>query len=277
MSRRLIIPFFIPFRGCPTICVFCDQKALTGASGVPAPEEIRQRIETYLGTWRGGGRIEVAFYGGTFTAMSEAEQDACLSPVQEFLDDGRIESIRVSTRPDSVDETVVDFLKVRGVATVELGAQSMDDRVLGLCNRGHSAEDTEHAMLMLKRAGLSAGVQLMPGLPGDDEATALRSARSVISLGPDFVRIYPTVVMKGTALERMYEAGDYRPWTMEEMVAVCAQMTELFGKAGIRIIRMGLQKTEDLANGLVAGPYHPAFRDLVKKHLQPHSCREDLK
>ncbi len=271
MSRHLIIPFFIPFRGCPSICVFCDQKAVTGAVGIPAPEEIRERVETCLGTWSGGGTREVAFYGGTFTAMDLAEQEACLGPVGPFLRDGRINGIRVSTRPDCLDRRKVEFLKDRGVATVELGAQSMDDEVLRLCNRGHSAEDTVRAMLTLKRAGLGAGVQLMPGLPGDNAVRALRTARSVIDLGPDFVRIYPTVVMKGTPLERMYILGEYRPWTMDEMTELCAEMAELFDKAGIRIIRMGLQSTEELRESIVAGPYHPAFRDLVNRRVRARS------
>jgi len=267
MSRHLIIPFFIPFRGCPVVCVYCDQRAMTAAGAMPGPMEIRKRIETYLGTWKGGGRKEAAFYGGTFTAMSRGDQEACLGPVQEYLRKGLLHGIRVSTRPDCVDESTACFLKARGVATVELGAQSMDDAVLALSRRGHSAADTVRATGILKEVGMKVGLQLMPGLPGDDEEKALRSAREAATLGPDFVRIYPTVVMRGTALEKMYEAGEFMPWEMEEMVEVCAKMTRLFDGAGIGIIRMGLQITEGLSKSIVAGPYHPAFRDLVKKRL----------
>ncbi len=268
MSRRLIIPFFIPFRGCPAICVYCDQKAMTGERGLPSSGGIREKIEAYLDSWKGGGAGEVAFYGGTFTAMDLSDQAACLAPVEGFIEDGRIDGIRVSTRPDCLSPPIAAFLRERGVRTVELGAQSMDNGVLELSGRGHGAKDTANAVRILREAGLSVGIQLMPGLPGDDRATSLRTARSVIDLGPDFVRIYPTVVMKDTALEKMYREGSYSPWEMDEMLEVCTEMAEAFLGAGIRIIRMGLQRTDDLVQGIVAGPYHPAFGDLVKGRLR---------
>ncbi len=265
MSRMLVIPFFIPFGGCETICVFCDQGSITGASGLPEPSEITARVELYLGTWKGGGRKEAAFYGGTFTAMKRSLQERCLTPVAPFLGDGRLGGIRVSTRPDCVSPSIVEFLAGHGVDTVELGVQSMNDTVLALSNRGHTVGDTVEAVAVLKRAGLSVGLQFMPGLPGDDVFTIMATTRDIIGLQPDFVRVYPTVVMKNTVLERLYKEGSYRPWAMEEMVRVCRKISLLFRESGIRIVRMGLQHTTGLEENLVAGPYHPAFRDLVER------------
>ncbi|MFQ5353518.1 MAG: elongator complex protein 3 [Thermodesulfobacteriota bacterium] len=267
MSRMLVIPFFIPFGGCESICIFCDQSAMTAASGLPEPSEIAAQVELYLGTWKGRGRKEVAFYGGTFTAMNRAEQARCLAPVEPFLTEGRIDGIRVSTRPDCISSAILEFLAEHGVDTVELGVQSMNDTVLALSRRGHRAGDTMRAVRELKRAGFTVGLQLMPGLPGDDASTVMATARDIIGLRPRFVRIYPTVVMKNTALEKMTREGRYRPWSMEEMVQVCRDISLLFKEAGIRIARMGLQHTAGLEESIVAGPYHPAFRDLVERAL----------
>ncbi len=268
MSRMLIIPFFIPFKGCKTICVFCDQRGITGFDRAPAPVDITEQIELYLGSWKGSGRREAAFYGGTFTALPLAEQEAILAPAEAFLRAGRIDGIRVSTRPDCISTAITAFLSLHGVDTVELGVQSMDNDVLAKSNRGHTAEDTVKAVAMLREARLKVGLQIMPGLPGGDAGSALATARAVIDLAPDFVRVYPTVVMKNTTLFKMTLADAYRPWSMEEMVDVCAGISSLFRDAGIRIIRMGLQHTASLARGVVAGPYHPSFRDLVQRRLR---------
>jgi len=268
VSRMLIIPFFIPFKGCRTICVYCDQTGITGEKGLPEPREVREKIELYLGTWKGSGLVEAAFYGGTFTALREKEQEAVLAPAGVFLRERRIDAIRVSTRPDCISASIVEFLSDHGVSTVELGAQSMDDTVLALCKRGHSASDTVKAVSVLKRAGMKVGLQIMPGLPGDDAAIAIKTAREVIDLKPDFVRVYPTVVLKNTLLEKMTREGSYRPWSMEDMVNICADISELFREAGIRIIRMGLQHTTGLEQSIVAGPYHPSFRDMVERGLK---------
>ncbi len=268
MSRMLIIPFFIPFKGCRSICVYCDQKGITGAPDMPAPREITEKIELYLGSWKGSGRIEAAFYGGTFTALRPARQEAMLGPAEVFLRAGRIDGIRVSTRPDCISASITEFLLLHGVDTVELGVQSMDDKVLEMSNRGHTAADTLKAVRVLREAGLKVGLQFMPGLPGDDASTVMATAQEVIGLAPDFVRIYPTVVLKDTPLESMTLTGAYRPWSMEEMVSLCADISRLFSKAGIRIIRMGLQHTAALEQSVVAGPYHPSFRDLVERELR---------
>jgi len=267
MSRMLIIPFFIPFKGCKSICVFCDQTSITGVQKAPTPAEITERIELYLASWKGTGRREAAFYGGTFTALRFAEQEVVLTPAEAFLRAGRIDGIRVSTRPDCISQATTNFLSGHGVDTVELGVQSMDNAVLAKSSRGHNAEDSVKAVSVLREASMKIGLQIMPGLPGDDKATALATARAVIALKPDFVRVYPTVVLKNTALSKMTLSGAYRPWPMKEMVDLCADISVLFEDAGIRIIRMGLQHTASLQQSIEAGPYHPSFRDLVRARM----------
>lgn len=263
-KKRLIIPIFIPFGGCPHQCVFCDQKGITGSSDLPAIDEVKSTIETYLSTWKGTGLKEAAFYGGSFTGLPLESQKAYLEAAGEFLGSGRLDSLRLSTRPDYIDKDIVEFIKSRGVGTVELGVQSMDDEVLRKSGRGHTARHTQEAVSLLKETGLSVGLQFMPGLPGDTRQSVLNTVREVIGLKPDFVRIYPSLVLKDTPLHKMYIAGDYRPWDMDEMISVCAEAKRLLDDAGVSIIRMGLQTTDDLISSLIAGPWHPSFRQLVE-------------
>ncbi|GMR04145.1 MAG: hypothetical protein BMS9Abin23_0034 [Thermodesulfobacteriota bacterium] len=274
MKTRLIIPIFIPFGGCANICVFCDQKGITGLNAPPSTTEVRETVKTYLSTWKGRGRREVAFYGGTFTALPLDIQRAYLECVEQYLSNGLIHGLRVSTRPDAVSDDIVSFLKRHSVDTVELGVQSMDDRVLALSGRGHSAGDTVRAVKILKEHGMKVGVQVMPGLPGDDIGSVMDTAWRVARLSPDFIRVYPAVVIKGTVLERMYLDGRYTPWTLDEMVSACKKVSAVFRLSGIRIIRMGLHATGELREKIVAGPYHPSFRNLVDtapdiSHRQP--------
>ncbi len=263
-KKRLIIPVFIPFGGCPNQCVFCDQKGITGEESMPGLAEVADTVEAYLSTWRGGGEKEIAFYGGSFTALPEKTQTGYLETAFGFVASGRVGSLRVSTRPDCVDAETVERLRRYGVATVELGAQSMSDEVLRASGRGHTAEATVDAVRLLKEGGFKVGLQFMPGLPGDDRQTVLMTTREIISLKPDFVRVYPTLVLKGTPLYAMYMSGRYEPWTLDEMVKVCSMVYTLLMEAGVPVVRMGLQPTEDLERNLVAGPYHPSFRQLVE-------------
>ncbi|MFQ5441747.1 MAG: elongator complex protein 3 [Thermodesulfobacteriota bacterium] len=263
MKKRLIIPIFIPFGGCPSICVFCDQKGITGNTPPPSTIEVRATIESYLATWKGGGRKEVAFYGGTFTALPLETQEAYLESVREYLTGGLIDGVRVSTRPDCVSDDTASFLKESGVETVELGVQSMNERVLELSGRGHTREDSMRAVDILNKHGMVTGLQIMPGLPGDDYGSIIYTAKEVTGLSPQFVRVYPVLVLKNTPLEAMYQRGEYRPWALDDMVAVCKDISALFKKAGIRIIRMGLHPGDGLRKSVVAGPYHPSFRNLV--------------
>lgn len=267
---KVVVPFFIPHLGCPHRCVFCDQEKVAGSTGgLPSPDELLTRIAQYAEKARGRD-LEVAFYGGTFTALPRADQERLLFPLQPLLATGTLESLRVSTRPDSVDDDTASFLKERGVATVELGVQSMDAEVLRLSGRGHDAADVEAAVAALKKAGIAVGIQLMPGLPGDSPARSLDSLSRVLALSPSFLRIYPTLVISGTELSRMYLAGSYKPLSLPEAVSICKDMLAAANREGVQVIRMGLQPTAELeAPGVVlAGPYHPAFRQLVESELR---------
>jgi histone acetyltransferase (RNA polymerase elongator complex component) len=266
-KKRLIIPIFIPFGGCPNRCVFCDQEGITGEEKMPTLKETVDTIDSYLSTWKGKGEKEIAFYGGSFTALPEEVQLKYLKAAFSYVSGALVDSVRVSTRPDSVTPANIEYLKSYGVGTVELGAQSMSDEVLRASGRGHTARSTADAVRLLKDSGLRVGLQFMPGLPGDDKGTILRTTEEIIALQPDFVRVYPTLVLKNTPLHRMYLSESYRPWTLEDMVEVCSMVYTLLMDAGVPVIRMGLQPTADLERSLVAGPYHPSFRQLVEGRL----------
>jgi histone acetyltransferase (RNA polymerase elongator complex component) len=226
------------------------------------------RIADYRGT-AGTRDLEVAFYGGTFTSLPVALQESLLAPLQPLIERGDLAAVRISTRPDAVDRETVEFLKNRGVRTVELGVQSLDDAVLARAGRGHTARDAGNACHILSGSGMRVGLQLMPGLPGDSPAGALATLRRAIGFEPDFLRIYPTLVIAGTELERLYRAGDYLPMTLSGAVSLCKVMLHEASKASIPVVRIGLQATGELRSGegVVAGPYHPAFRQMVEAEL----------
>jgi histone acetyltransferase (RNA polymerase elongator complex component) len=272
-KRRLIIPIFIPHEGCPHQCVFCNQTDITGQTSLPTLTEVSETISRYLSTWRGEGPREVAFYGGSFTGLNDTLQRDYLETANAFIQRGEINALRVSTRPDYISHKKVKLLKEYGVGTVELGVQSMDDGVLRLSGRGHTAGDTVRAVDLLRAVNLTIGLQMMPGLPGDTRETIFATAREIVSLRPDFVRVYPTLVIKNTPLEKLYRRGDYRPWPMESMIEVCGKVMNLFDETRIPVIRVGLQPTVDLEESIVAGPYHPSFRQLLEdgSHLSRQS------
>lgn len=275
-KKQLIVPIFIPQYGCPHQCVFCNQQRITGSAKLPEANEVANTIDAYLRTWKGSGRKEVAFYGGSFTGLDMNTQERFLKAAFRFVEEGLICSIRVSTRPDYITVEGLALLKRYGVETVELGVQSMSDEVLRLSGRGHTAEDTSRAVTLLKKYGFRVGLQLMPGLPGDSAETILYTAVRAVELKPDFVRIYPTVVVKDTLLEKMYLNALYRPWPLNEMVKICRGMVSLFNAENIPIIRLGLQSTETLEQNMVAGPYHPSFGELVngRQALKEAVCYE---
>ena len=277
MARNRIIPLFIPHAGCPCACVFCDQKKITGMDTPVTPEQVQREIEAAL-PWAGEGGCQLAFYGGSFTAMQPQTQEMLLGAAAPYLRDGRIESIRLSTRPDAIDSETVARLKAYGVTTVELGCQSMDDRVLRLSGRGHTREDTIRASRMLHQGGLSQVLQMMTGLPGDDGKASVATAEQLIALKPQGVRIYPTVVLKNTQLHRMMLRGDYQPQSMEAAVELCAAIYEKFLTAGIPVIRVGLNPTEELSGGeAVAGAYDPALGERVLSRMYRNRAEELLR
>jgi histone acetyltransferase (RNA polymerase elongator complex component) len=213
--------------------------------------------------------VEVAFYGGSFTSIPQEDQLRLLHPLQELVAAGEVSSIRISTRPDALDDTAAAFLHASGVTTVELGVQSMDDAVLEQSERGHSAADVEKAVACLKSEGITVGLQLMPGLPGDSGERSVSSLMRVLELRPDFLRFYPTVVVAGTPLSRRYAEGRYCPLTLEGAVSLCKRLLHRALLARVPVVRIGLQPTTDLSRGgaILAGPYHPAFRQLVEAEL----------
>jgi len=269
-QKPFIIPVFVPHMGCPHRCAFCNQTSITGINPHTNQSAITERLRDLLKLYpkRTPSR-EVAFYGGSFTGMEKAVQVQLLSAVHPFIQEGLIDSVRISTRPDYVDPQVLDLLKEHGVVTVELGVQSMVDEVLCQSRRGHTADDVLMAAKLLHGHGFKMGIQIMVGLPGDDARSNAETIDRVIQLNPHFVRIYPTLVLKGTLLERWYRSGRYVPLSLEEAVGLCKRAFLKFSKAGIPVIRLGLQSSPELETEdcIVAGPYHPAFGHLVESSL----------
>ena len=267
-ARASILPVFVPHLGCPHACVFCNQRRISGAQKPATAEDVKNSIAQAAAFLPKGGKRQLAFYGGSFTAISVREQEAQLGAAKAALDQGDIDTIRLSTRPDAIDGAVLDRLRRYGVDTVELGAQSMDDTVLRLAGRGHSAADVASASKLIKTAGFQLVLQMMTGLPGSSDESDTETARRLIALVPDGVRIYPTVIVRDTALYDMWRAGTYREHTVEDAVRVCAKIVPLFETAGIPIIRLGLNPTEELSGGAAAGgAYHPALGELVKSRI----------
>ena len=276
-ARASIIPVFVPHWGCPHACVFCNQRSITGQRKNATAEDVQQAIMTAAAFLPKGEKRQLAFYGGSFTAIPAKEQEALLEATQPYLARGEISSIRLSTRPDAIDEETLARLRRFGVETVELGAQSMDEEVLRLAGRGHTAADVERASRLIREAGFSLVLQMMTGLPGDTPEKDLETARRLIACKPDGVRIYPTVIVRGTALYELWRAGKYREHTVEDAVEVCARLLPLFERAGIEVLRVGLNPTEELSGGeAAAGAYHPALGELVRSRIYRSRAEELL-
>ena len=267
-ARESIIPVFVPHLGCPNDCVFCNQRRISGSTVPAAARDVDKAIEDAAALPRTEAKRQLAFYGGSFTAIPIHEQTALLAAAKTHLDRGDIDSIRLSTRPDAIDGAVLNRLAEYGVETVELGAQSMCEEVLRLAGRGHTAQDVENASRMIKAAGFRLILQMMTGLPGDSIECSVDTARRIIALEPDGVRIYPTVIVRDTALYDLWQAGRYKEHTVEDAVEYCARLVPLFEAAGIPVIRLGLNPTEELSSGAAAGgAYHPALGELVKSRI----------
>lgn len=264
-----IIAIFLPHQGCPQRCIFCHQPHITGVDlrTEVTCEDVRCTIESALAEPRSqqkGVRFEVAFYGGTFTGLAFDVQEQFLHAVQSYIKRGDITGIRISTHPRMFNDRIFALLNAYSVRLVELGVQSFDDEVLRFAQRGHTAEEAELIIRRLHTAGIEVGIHLMVGLPGDSWAKSLFSARKTIELQPACVRIHPTLVMQGTQLERLYRLGQYQPLSLETAVTLCKEMLRLFQTAEIPVIRIGLQPTTNLERHQIAGPYHPAMRQLVE-------------
>ena len=264
----LILPIFLPYAGCRERCLFCNQRTM--AAEVPSSLAVRERIASSIEKidLRQKRRDkQVAFYGGSFTAMEGGDQIRYLQEVQPFMSSGQIDSIRVSTRPDALDQKSLALLTSFGVKTVEIGAQSMNDHVLSLSGRGHTAEDTVSAVRRLMDYGFEVGVQLMIGLPGDNFELFLHALNRIIELRPHFIRIHPTLVLKGAPLESLWRAQRYSPLSLEEATRWLKVGLIKMERASIPVARLGLQPTEELRDHVLTGPFHPAFRHLVESAI----------
>lgn len=262
-----MIPFFIPHVGCPHVCTFCNQSRITETVGIGhlTPEYIASTIKDYVGDSKNDKFWEVCFYGGSFSAIDQKLQKQLLKPAYEALQSGLIDSIRCSTRPDAVSDGQLELLCSLGMKTIELGVQSMDDTVLSLAKRGHTSDDVKLAVKQLRKFGFTVGLQLLPGLLGDSWETIIQTAVEITALQPDFVRIYPVLVIDHTELAEQYKSGIYEPLSLELALQYCVFLKTWFESHHITVIRTGLQSTEELDTGtsLLAGPYEPAMGELV--------------
>lgn len=232
-------------------------------------EDIRKTVDTHMATMKDAARAEIAFYGGSFSGLPKEEQIRFLELANEYVKQGRVEKIRISTRPDYITREILDYLSAYNVKTIELGVQSMDEEVLKKSCRGHGTEAVLLSSGLIREYGLTLGIQTMIGLPGDNREKDLVTARQVAELSPDFVRIYPTLVIRDTYLEKLYRAQQYHPMTLEEAVGVCSELLSFYESRNIRVIRIGLQATDTIRESgeVIAGPFHPAFRELVESKI----------
>jgi histone acetyltransferase (RNA polymerase elongator complex component) len=266
MSKYYTIPIFIPEQACPFQCVFCNQRKISGHISIPTHSEVIKIVNDHLASFKQKDRIvDVAFFGGNFTGIPLQEQEAYLKLVQPYLNSGAIQGIRLSTRPDYINAEILDLLEQYRITTIELGAQSMDDEVLQKSHRGHSAQQVVDASRLIIDRGFKLGLQMMVGLPGDSFESSLMTAQKIVNLGAHCTRIYPTLVIKDTALHQWYTKGKFVPLTLKTAVEWVSQLLPVFEQGGVKIIRTGLHPSEGLVKGkdLIAGPYHPQFRELV--------------
>ena len=262
------IAVFVPHNGCPNQCSFCNQRTISGASEQPSPDDVALACEKAMQGGCEGADVQLAFFGGSFTAIDRAYMLSLLEAAQPYIKSGFLnKGIRVSTRPDFINEEVLLLLENYGVRAIELGAQSMSDTVLSLNKRGHTAKDVENASKLIKSYGFELGLQMMTGLYGSDDADSIDTAKKFISLSPDTVRIYPTVVLPGTMLAELYLSGEYKVPSLDESVELCSHLLEMFDNADINVIRLGLHAQQDVCEEYLAGGYHPALRELCEGEI----------
>lgn len=262
------IAVFVPHIGCPMRCSFCNQHTITGGAKPPTPQDVEDICK--IAAARLGERAQnaqIAFFGGSFTAIPRDYMLSLLAPAHAAVKQYGFTGIRCSTRPDAIDEETLEILAAHSVNAIELGAQSMDDTVLSMNRRGHTAAETAQAAALINAHGFELGLQMMTGLYGDTDEIALQTADKIIALRPKTARIYPTVVLPQTFLAQLYTEGKYQPQTLEEAVNLCAALLSRFESAGVRVIRMGLHAEQDVEQNRLAGPYHPAFRELVESRV----------
>lgn len=284
MKKEYIIPIFVPNLGCPNDCTFCNQEKISGKSTNISSDDVKKTIDYYLENFRDNNKyVEVAFFGGSFTGIDREVQIELLEAANAYIKEKKVKSIRISTRPDYISKDILKMLRKYHVKTIELGVQSTNNYILNKSKRGHTFEDVKKASKLIRRYGFRLGHQMMVGLPESTEIDEINTAKDLIKLKPKIVRIYPVLVIKGTELEKDYEANEYKPLTVEQAVERCKEITYLFRKNKINVIRIGLQNTEEISSPeqdgseVVAGPFHPAFRQLVEGSMWYDSIAEKIK
>lgn len=284
MTKQYVIPIFVPHLGCPNDCVFCNQTKISGQKTNVTKDDVKKTIEYYLKNIKEpDGNIEVAFFGGSFTGIDEDIQDELLGAAYEFIKAGKVDSIRISTRPDYISKDILKRLKKYKVKTIELGVQSANDYILKKSLRGHTFADVKKATRLIRWSGFKLGHQMMVGLPESTKIDEINTAKALIKLKPKMVRIYPVLVVKGTQLEKDYEDGKYKPLTVTQAVETCKELVRMFDRKNIDVIRVGLQNTDEITNPelenseVVAGPFHPAFRQLVESSMWYDAVVEKIK
>ena len=284
MKDKYIIPIFVPHLGCPNDCIFCNQKSISGQKKNLTKEEAKKQIDSFLENLKDKKEEkEIAFFGGSFTGIEEEKQNELLELANEYIKKGEVKSIRISTRPDYIDKKILKRLKKYHVKTIELGVQSASDYILDRTERGHSFEDVKKASKLIRRYGFVLGHQMMVGLPESTRKDEISTAKELIKLKPKIVRIYPVLVVKGTKLEKEYKDGKYEPLSVVQAVEICKELVRMFADKKIEIIRVGLQNTDEISDPknekseVVAGPYHPAFRQLVESSLWCDSIVDKIK
>ncbi len=273
--KKYNVSIFVPHEGCPNNCSFCNQKSISGKSVLPTEKDVEEACEIAKKT-APSDEGEIAFFGGSFTAIEREYMLRLLKSAYPYVKGGFFKGIRISTRPDCIDDEVCAILKDYGVTSVELGCQSMDDEVLKKNLRGHTAVDVKKAVKILRDFGFEVGLQMMTGLYCSDYEKDLFTAKEIISLKPDTVRIYPTIVLEDTLLEKKYKSGEYKIMSLDETVSLCAQLLLMFEEAGIRVIRTGLHSGGNVEEGYVAGAYHPAFKELCESRIYLKKIEEQL-
>ncbi|MCI8471139.1 MAG: radical SAM protein [Clostridia bacterium] len=273
MKKQYIIPIFVPHLGCPNDCIFCNQKSISGQKENMTKEKAKKIIDDYLKEMKEEAQIEIAFYGGSFTAIEPKLQEELLETAYQYIEQGKVESIRIFTRPDCIDKETLKRLKKYKVKTIELGVQSANDYILKRTNRGHTFADVKKASKMIRWNGFKLGHQIMVGLPESTRIDEINTAKALIKLKPKMIRIYPVLVVKNTKLETEYQEGKYEPIPLVQAVEICKELVRRFADKKIDVIRVGLQDTDEITSPerkesqVVAGPYHPAFRQLVESAL----------
>ena len=283
IKKQYIIPIFVPHLGCPNDCIFCNQKSISGQTKQVTKDDVKKIIEEHLKYIKENSKVEIAFFGGSFTGIDEEKQEELLETAYEYIKNKKAESIRISTRPDYIDKKILKRLKKYKVKTIELGVQSANDYILKKAGRGHTFEDVVKASKLIRRYGFDLGHQMMVGLPESTTLDEINTAKKLIKLKPKMVRIYPVLVIKNTKLEKDYNNKSYKPLTVVQAVETCKELVKLFTKKHIDVIRIGLQPTDTIANPdneqseVVAGPFHPAFRQLVESSLWYDSIVDKIK